>query len=200
MSRRLNARRPARELDPRVAWLLMMLYPRAWRERYGAEVLRLTRELIARGETTPVRATINLACTAVAERCRMLGNSWRPAMTAAATAMVAVVGGLLLVGHASPARVALPARPVSAAPAPLRVSGLICAYRMTATVKLTPSPHDVAVVGLVAGQVVTYTPPAGAKPLAGHSVFVWVTVGRSGQAGGNQCVVRMSDKTAASGP
>jgi hypothetical protein len=55
MTRRLNVRR-IRELDPRVAWLLVMLYPRDWRDRYGAEVLRLTRELIATAATPARRA------------------------------------------------------------------------------------------------------------------------------------------------
>jgi hypothetical protein len=93
MTRRLNSRR-IRELDPRLTWLLMMLYPRAWRDRYGAEVLRLTRELIAAGETTPARAAVDLACAAAAERCRALGNSWRPAMAMAAAVLVAVAGSV----------------------------------------------------------------------------------------------------------
>jgi hypothetical protein len=121
MTRRLNSRR-IRELDPRLAWLLMMLYPRAWRDRYGAEVLRLTRELIAAGETTPAWAAVNLACAAVAERCRALGHSWRPAMAVAATALVAVAGGLYATGHAyrAASASAIPARaiPVGAVPVP----------------------------------------------------------------------------------
>jgi hypothetical protein len=45
--------------------LLLMLYPRSWRDRYGPEVVRLTQELIAVGETTPARGALNMAGAAV---------------------------------------------------------------------------------------------------------------------------------------
>jgi hypothetical protein len=35
--------------------LLLALYPRPWRDRHGTEVVWLTQELIATGETTPAR-------------------------------------------------------------------------------------------------------------------------------------------------
>jgi len=124
MTRRLNSRR-IRELDPRLAWLLMMLYPRAWRDRYGAEVLRLTRELVAMGETTPARAAVNLACAAVAERCRALGHSWRPAMAMTAAVLVAVAGGLYATGYAHRVTPAS-ATPASAVPAPAKLVGFLC--------------------------------------------------------------------------
>jgi hypothetical protein len=137
MTRRLNSRR-IRELDPRLAWLLMMLYPRAWRDRYGAEVLRLTRELIAAGETTPARAAVNLTCAAVAERCRALGNSWRPAMAMAAAVLVAVTGSAYVAGHA---RRAQHASPVSAAPAPARLAGALCSWpRLASGAVMTGRP------------------------------------------------------------
>ncbi len=126
MTRRLSARR-IRELDPRLAWLLLMLYPRAWRDRYGAEVLRLTRELIAAGETTPARAAVNLACAAVAERCRALGHSWRPALAMAAVVLVALAGALYATGHAYRAA-SVGAVPASAAPAPARLVRLLCSF------------------------------------------------------------------------
>lgn len=47
-------------------WLLA-LYPRAWRDRYGREVIRLTGELIRAGDTTPRRAALNLARGAATE-------------------------------------------------------------------------------------------------------------------------------------
>lgn len=124
MTRRLSARR-IRELDPRLAWLLMMLYPRAWRDRYGAEVLRLTRELIAAGETTPARAAVNLACAAVAERCRALGHSWRPALAMAAAVLVAVAGGLYATGYTHRVSAAS-AISAPAAPAPARLVRVLC--------------------------------------------------------------------------
>ena len=123
MTRRLSSRRTG-ELDPRLAWLLMMLYPRAWRDRYGAEVLRLTRELVAAGETTPARAAVNLACAAVAERCRALGHSWRPAMAVAATALLALAGSLYVTGHAHGSSAS--AAPAGAAPAPASLVRFLC--------------------------------------------------------------------------
>ncbi len=149
MTRRLNSRR-IRELDPRLAWLLMMLYPRAWRDRYGAEVLRLTRELIAAGETTPARAAVNLACAAAAERCRALGHSWHPAMAVAAAILVAVAGGLYATGNAYRATPASPASAstasASTAPGPASLVRLLCTFPRPAPdgvpagrVKATPS-------------------------------------------------------------
>jgi hypothetical protein len=128
MTRRMDSRRTG-ELDPRLAWLLMMLYPRAWRDRYGAEVLRLTRELIAAGETTPSRAAVNLACAAVAERCRALGHSWRPAMAVAAAALLALAGGLYATGQAYRAAPAsgAPAGAL-AAPAPASLVRSLCTF------------------------------------------------------------------------
>ena len=40
--------------------LLLILYPRPWRERYGAEVVRLTQDLIITGETTSARKALVL--------------------------------------------------------------------------------------------------------------------------------------------
>jgi len=127
MTRRVNSRRTG-ELDPRLAWLLMMLYPRTWRDRYGAEVLRLTRELIAAGETTPARAAVNLACAAVVERCRALGHAWRPAMAVAATALLALAASLYATGQAHRAAAASAAS-ASAAPAPASLVRFLCSSR-----------------------------------------------------------------------
>jgi protein-S-isoprenylcysteine O-methyltransferase Ste14 len=57
-------------------WLLA-LYPRAWRDRYGREVAHLTGELIRTGDTTRLRAGIDLIAGAVVERARVLSR--RPA-------------------------------------------------------------------------------------------------------------------------
>ena len=46
-------------MNRRLARLLLMLYPRPWRERYGTEVVRLTQDLIVTGETTPARGALN---------------------------------------------------------------------------------------------------------------------------------------------
>jgi len=132
MTRRLSSRR-IRELDPRLAWLLMMLYPRAWRDRYGAEVLRLTRELIAAGETTPARAAVNLACAAFVERCRALGHSWRPALAMSIAALLALAAGLSVAGHVQRAVSA------SAAPAPASLVRFLCSSRSAPGPRKVPS-------------------------------------------------------------
>jgi hypothetical protein len=49
MSRRMNAH---------LVRLLLALYPRAWRDRYGAEVVRLTEELIAAAGSCYVAAQV----------------------------------------------------------------------------------------------------------------------------------------------
>jgi hypothetical protein len=124
MTRRLSSRRTG-ELDPRLAWLLMMLYPRAWRDRYGAEVLRLTRELIAAGETTPARAAVNLACAAFAERCRALGHAWRPAIAVSVAALLALAAGLSVTSHVH--RAASAGAASASAPPPRRAWSGSCA-------------------------------------------------------------------------
>jgi hypothetical protein len=89
---------------------LLALYPRAFRDRYGAELARLTDELIGAGEITPLLAVLNLAGGAVLEWGRVLTGSRRVALAAAATAVIAAAGSLLvaaagisyLTGHARP--------------------------------------------------------------------------------------------------
>jgi protein-S-isoprenylcysteine O-methyltransferase Ste14 len=51
---------------------LLALYPRHWRERYGAEVIELSDELVRAGETTPRRAALDLVRGALVERTRPL--------------------------------------------------------------------------------------------------------------------------------
>jgi protein-S-isoprenylcysteine O-methyltransferase Ste14 len=53
---------------------LLALYPRSWRERYGSEVASLADELISAGETTPLRAALDLIGGAVIERRRVLAS------------------------------------------------------------------------------------------------------------------------------
>jgi hypothetical protein len=55
---------------------LVALYPRAWRDRYGAEVAGLAEELIREGRTTPLRAGLDLAGGAAIER--GTGRAWPP--------------------------------------------------------------------------------------------------------------------------
>jgi hypothetical protein len=63
---------------------LVALYPRAWRERYGEEVSDLTDELISEGQTTRLRAGLDLAGGAAINGgpgrpgARRLGSRWPP--------------------------------------------------------------------------------------------------------------------------
>jgi hypothetical protein len=61
---------------------LLALYPRAWRDRYGAELASLTEELISAGEIAPLPAMVNLAGGAALERGRVLVGSRRAAVAA----------------------------------------------------------------------------------------------------------------------
>ena len=47
--------------------VLLALYPRAWRDRYGAELAGLTEDLINAGEIRPLSAVVNLAGGAALE-------------------------------------------------------------------------------------------------------------------------------------
>lgn len=68
---------------------LLALYPRAWRRRYGVEVVSLVEELIRAGDTTPARAGCDLVVGAVLAWWHVLVD-WG-ALMAAGT--VIVVGG-----------------------------------------------------------------------------------------------------------
>ena len=48
-------------MNGRLVRRLVALYPRAWRDRYGEEVAGLTGELISTGQTTRMRAGLDLA-------------------------------------------------------------------------------------------------------------------------------------------
>ena len=78
---------------------LLALYPRGWRERYGAEVASLADELVSAGETTPLRSALGLISGAVSERWRVLASLLVP--VAVVTAAVSVIA--LAESHA-PAR------------------------------------------------------------------------------------------------
>ena len=71
---------------------LVALYPRAWRDRYGAEVASLAEELISEGKTTPLRAGLDLAGGAVIERGRVLTRS--PAAGLGGAAVITAAAGI----------------------------------------------------------------------------------------------------------
>jgi hypothetical protein len=94
-------------MNRRVTRLLLALYPRAWRDRYGAEVTSLTDELIRAGETTSLPAGLNLVAGAMTERARELAGSRNALAVMSAAVIIAMVGGAYAVtGSARPDPVA----------------------------------------------------------------------------------------------
>jgi protein-S-isoprenylcysteine O-methyltransferase Ste14 len=72
---------------------LLALYPRSWRDRYGAELCDLADELVAAGDTTPLRAVLDLLAGAAAERWRVATSR---AVLVPSAASAAVAGGIAL--------------------------------------------------------------------------------------------------------
>lgn len=90
-------------MSKRMTRWLLALYPRAWRDRYGAEVTSLTEELLRAGETTPLPAGLNLVAGAAVERARALAASRTALTLSSAAVIVALVGGAFtLTGGARP--------------------------------------------------------------------------------------------------
>jgi hypothetical protein len=146
--------------------LLLMLYPRPWRDRYGPEVVRLTQELIAVGETTPARGALNMAGAALAERLRVLAYSTRTAVAMAVAALLAVAGSFYASGHPRPQK---PPSAVSAVARPLVSAKLAScviwrdaggSVTVQAPVKVSPVKVTL-VVGASPGQVAKVLTPVG---------------------------------------
>ena len=90
--------RPAR--DGRLVTSLVALYPKTWRDRYGPEVAELTGELLAAGDTTRLRAGLDLGTGAVTQRCHALARSRRMRLAPAAAAIIATTAAALAVARA----------------------------------------------------------------------------------------------------
>jgi hypothetical protein len=94
------------------SWLfrsLVVLYPKAWRERYSKEVGDLSAELLAVGATTRLHLALELARSALAERVRSLRRGRFIVVLSGSAALVVVVmaallatNGFGLAGSASP--------------------------------------------------------------------------------------------------
>jgi hypothetical protein len=142
--------------------LLLMLYPRPWRNRYGAEVVRLTQDLIVTGETTPARGALNMMGAALAERGRALAYSSRTAVAMVVAALLAVAGSFYVSGHGRPPQ---PPRAASAARMPAKLASCV----------VWPQ----AIAGVAVPARVKIVLPAGArapKPVPVTDVLVPVTV------------------------
>jgi hypothetical protein len=76
------------------SWLfrsLVVLYPKAWRERYSKEVEDLSAELLAAGETTRLHLALELARSVLAERVRSLHRGRFMVVLSGSAALVVVV-------------------------------------------------------------------------------------------------------------
>jgi hypothetical protein len=153
---------------------LLAMYPRTFRDRYGAELARLTDELISAGEITPLLAVLNLAGGAALEWGRVLTGSRRAALAVSAAAVMAAAGSLVVAavglfyvaGHAQPPSKAVSVRIVGA-PAAIALPAVSCA------VKVTPAGQGSVqvIVGIPAsklGQVAVSKPGQVAVSKPGH--------------------------------
>lgn len=105
---------------------LLALYPRAFRDRYGAELASVTDQLIKGGEITQLRATLSLVHGAALEWWRLLFCSRRAVEAMAAAAIIAVAGSLYITGQAPPLSTAASARSTS----PRHGSSLLAGCRL----------------------------------------------------------------------
>ncbi|MFY9929334.1 MAG: isoprenylcysteine carboxylmethyltransferase family protein [Streptosporangiaceae bacterium] len=143
-----------------MGWLLL-LYPRAWRDRYGREVLSLTEEMIRAGDASPLRAGLDLVTVALLERARpliagffavrtLIGRFWRASgglvvRNLVFTVVVPGLGGVwlpwrLLTAHGRPLTpVAWEAVPVIADGAALY---MWCIWNFAVVGRGTPGPWD----------------------------------------------------------
>jgi hypothetical protein len=76
--------------DQVLRWVLK-LHPKAWRERYGNEILDLADELVAEHESTWVRLALGLLASVLIERFRSLVQRHR-VLVASSLAAIAIVG------------------------------------------------------------------------------------------------------------
>ena len=114
---------------------LLALYPRPWRDRYGAELASLTQDLISAGEITPLSAVLNLAGGAALEWGRVLAGSRRAAAATALAAIMAVTGIVYLTSPARP-----PGGPASVRSAPQPEVAPMPAMAEVARVRPGPYP------------------------------------------------------------
>ena len=114
---------------------LLALYPRPWRDRYGAELASLTGDLISAGEITPLSALLNLAGGAALEWGRVLAGSRRAAAATALAAIMTVAGIFYLTSPARP-----PSGPASVRSAPEPEVAPMPAVAVVARVRPGPYP------------------------------------------------------------
>jgi protein-S-isoprenylcysteine O-methyltransferase Ste14 len=84
-------------MNRRLLRLILALYPRDWRQRYGTEVADLAQDLVADGERTPWRSALDLLAGAAKTRARAVTAA--PTATIAGAVIAVSAAGLVLVGY-----------------------------------------------------------------------------------------------------
>ena len=137
--------------DARWRAFALRLYPKAWRERYGPEVLDLAGELADREGTSELRIATGLAIGAVREQVRRaLRLVRRPVATVAAVAVVAAsVCVATILSLAAPAGTTVPFKIVSGAMQP--------ALKVDETVQVTPFKPNFSIAP---GEIVVFRSPS----------------------------------------
>ena len=95
-------------MNRRLLRVLVLLYPRDWRKRYGDELAALCQELLESDKTTRLRLVLGLGTSACAERARCaLAAGRRTTLTKlAAGAIAATATAMVLVGTPAVGRLA----------------------------------------------------------------------------------------------
>jgi len=134
----------------RLLRLLLVLYPRSWRERYADEVADLTDDLLASGETSFLRAAVGLAASGLRERPRGPRRRHR-ALLLSSGALVILAGTLIVLATQGWNRMG--------APSPTRGTVPRSAFN-TGRVDMSKIPDYVATAALHVGKavVVGYIP------------------------------------------
>lgn len=143
---------------------LLGLYPRAFRDRYGAELASLTDDLISAGEITPLLAALNLLRGAALEWGRVLADSRRAGLAVGAAAVMAAAGSIIVAAagifsatsHARPQGTAASVHSVSA-PAVIAQPGAGCVFIVKpalGTVQIVAGTGAVAKLGRASGVLV----------------------------------------------
>lgn len=84
-------------MNRRLLRLLLALYPRDWRERYGTEVGDLAEDLISTGRRTPWRSGVDLFAGAVAARAHAVASA--PAAVIASVLTAGSAAALVIAGY-----------------------------------------------------------------------------------------------------
>lgn len=188
---------------------ILPLYPRAWRDRYGDELVDLTNELMMKGEVSSSRVVFGLLGSALVQRVRAFRLSWR-SLLAAGTTLALVATAVIVANGAPSSRLPRPHRVVQTkGTVPTPTNGTIVTTRIPDFISVTGdgrivgyAPRDYLFpsagsdqTNLVGGVVPVYGPDL--KTLVGHMYpgIGWVPIGDSPASGPCQQVFAIENGT-----